>query len=156
MRHGAPPGGRALMYMSALAGVVAMVGMWNFLTRPQEETQPLQHVVAVGRFETRGDSGAGPGAELQADLLQRLSHYPALQLLDLAQEGASPQGKTDFILDGSLQEDPPGWQLAVRLSDLDEDRVLWSDAFPVAPQNLEAASDRVVEGLARSLKIHPR
>ena len=153
MRRGVPPGGRALMYMSALAGVVAMVGMWNFLTRRQTDAPSVRHVVAVGNFESLE---AGPGLELQANLLQRLSLYPDLLVQEQAGEGAPVRGKTDFLLDGSLRQRHPGWELAVRLRDLDEDRVLWSDAFPVARQDLEAAGDRVVRGLARTLKVHPR
>jgi TolB-like protein len=94
--------------------------------------------------------------ELQATLLQRLSQYPDLLVREQAREEAPMQGKTDFLLDGSLRQRHPGWELAVRLRDLDEDRVLWSDAFPVARQDLEAAGDRVVRGLARTLKVHPR
>lgn len=156
MRHGAPPGGRALMYLSALAGVVAVVGMWNFLAGRQSTPRPLQHVVAVGSFETQEETRAGPGAELQADLLQRLSRYPGLRVLELARQEPAAQEGTDFLLDGSLRPLHSGWELAVRLQDLDENRVLWSDAFPVAPQDLDAAGDRVARGLARTLKIHPR
>ncbi len=156
MRPGVPPGGRALMYMSALAGVVAMVGMWNFLTRGQAGPPSVRHVVAVGNFETSPETGAGPGLELQANLLQQLSRYPDLLVREQAGEGAPVQGRTDFLLDGNLRQRHPGWELAVRLRDLDEDRVLWSDAFPVARQDLEAAGDRVVRGLARTLKVHPR
>ncbi len=156
MRPGVPPGGRALMYMSALAGVVAMVGMWNFLTRRGTEAPSAQHVVAVGNFETSTETGAGPGLELQANLLQRLSRYPDLLVREQAGGQAPERGKTDFLLDGDLRQRHPGWELTVRLRDLDEDRVLWSDAFPVARQDLEAAGDRVVRGLARTLKVRPR
>ncbi len=154
MRRGVPPGGRALMYMSALAGAVAMVGMWNFLTPRQTPAPSVRHVVAVGNFETPEETGIGPGLELQANLLQQLSRYP--DLLVREQAGEAPEGKTDFLLDGDLRRRHPGWELAVRLRDLDEDRVLWSDAFPVARQDLEAAGDRVIKGLARTLKVQPR
>ena len=105
---------------------------------------------------TPEETGSGPGLELQANLLQRLSRYPDLLVREQAGEEAPVQGKTDFLLDGSLRQRHPGWELTVRLRDLDEDRVLWSDAFPVARQDLEAAGDRVVRGLARTLKVHPR
>jgi len=156
MRPGAPPGGRALMYFSALAGVVAMVGMWNFLNRPQTEAPSVRHVVAVGTFEAPEKTSAGAGLELQATLLQRLSRYSGLLVLEQATEETPAQGKTDFLLEGSLRESHPGWELAVRLLDLDEDRVLWSDTFPVAPREIEAASERVVRELAWTLKVHAR
>lgn len=156
MRRGAPPGGRALMYLSALAGAVAMVGMWNFLTPRQTQAPSVRHVVAVGNFETPEETDIGPGLELQANLLQQLSRYPDLLVREQAGEEATVQGKTDFLLDGNLRRRHPGWELAVRLRDVDEDRVLWSDAFPVARQDLEAAGERVVRGLARTLKVHPR
>ena len=156
MRRGVPPGGRALMYMSALAGAVAMVGMWNFLTGGEQKAPMVHHVVAVGNFETLLETTTGPGVELQANLTQRLSRYPDLLVLELAGGEAPAPGKIDFLLDGSLRESHTGWELAVRLQDLDEDRVLWSDAFPVTRQDLDAAGERVVSGLARALKVHPR
>lgn len=156
MRHGVPPGGRVLMYTSALAGVVAMVGMWNFLTgRPAPEPQ-VRHVVAVGNFGSREPGGGGPGVKLQASLLQRLAQYPGLLALEQPHQQKQTPGETEFLLDGSLQQHPPGWELAVSLRDLDEDRVLWSDAFPVEQEDLEAAGDRVIKGLARTLKVEPR
>lgn len=155
MRRGVPPGGRALMYFSALAGVVAMVGMWNFLTRPQVEAPSVRHVVAVGNFEATEETGAGPGLELQATLLQRLARYPGLLVLEQANNEPPAGGKIDFLLNGSFRRRHPGWELAVRLQDLDEDRVLWSDTFPVASQDLEAASERLVRELAWTLKVHP-
>ncbi len=157
MSGGAPPGGRALMYTSALAGVVAMVGMWNFLAHRQTETPSLRHVVAVGSFNTAGASDTRAGVTFQAILLRRLAQYPDLLVLERLDDGNQAiEGKTEFLLDGSLRQHHPGWELAVRLRDLNEDRVLWSDAFQVAPQDLEAASDRIVRGLARTLKVHPR
>ena len=133
-----------------------MVGMWNFLTRRQAEVPSVRHVVAVGNFKSPEETDVGPGLELQANLLQRLSLYPDLLVREEAGEEALARGKTDFLLDGSLRQGHPGWELAVHLRDLDEDRVLWSDAFPVARQDLEAAGDRVVRGLARTLRVHPR
>jgi hypothetical protein len=116
----------------------------------------VHHVVAVGNFETPLETATGPGVELQANLTQRLSRYPDLLVLELAGGEAPAPGKTDFLLDGSLRQRHTGWELAVRLQDLDEGRVLWSDAFPVARQDLDAAGKRVVSGLARALKVHPR
>ena len=156
MRHGAPPGGRALMYVSALAGVVAMVGMWNLLRGRPAPGPQVRHVVAVGQFPAQDPGRPGPGADLRADLLRRLAEYPGLQVLEPAPAGTQAPGETEFLLDGSLRAGDPDWELSVRLRDLDEDRVLWSDAFPLAQEGVEQAGHRVVEGLARTLKVHPR
>jgi TolB-like protein len=133
------------MYLSALAGVVAVIGMWNLFEGRRPGGPEWHHVVAVSPFEMD---------ELHADLLRELSRFPDLDVIDLAGGRPAPD-HADFLLEGSLERREPGWWLTARLRDLDEDRVLWSDAFAMQETGVHDASARLAQRLSHALKIHP-
>ncbi len=139
--EGPPPGGRSLMYLSALGGVVATVALWNLMTAGEAPVPEVRLRIHVGEFD---DTGNG----LQEELLSLLARFPGLEV-----QAMGPGPAADFELDGSVRATENGWTLEVRLLDHDEQRVVWSEKILFEGGTPEDAGQRITDAIARTLKM---